>query len=56
MTELALTMRHTETASNLPPHHKDPMDRFLIGQAIIGDMTIITIDAIFASYGVKLLW
>jgi PIN domain nuclease of toxin-antitoxin system len=56
MTELPLTMRHCEVASNLPPHHKDPMDRFLIGQAIVGDMTIITIDGIFASYPVKRLW
>jgi PIN domain nuclease of toxin-antitoxin system len=56
MTELPLTMRHSETASNLPPHHKDPMDRFLIGQALVADMTIVTIDTIFATYGVKVLW
>ena len=56
MIELPLTMRHSEAASNLPPHHKDPMDRFLIGQAIVGDMTIVTVDAVFTHYGVKLLW
>jgi PIN domain nuclease of toxin-antitoxin system len=28
LTELAITARHTETAANLPLHHKDPMDRF----------------------------
>jgi PIN domain nuclease of toxin-antitoxin system len=56
MTELALTMRHAEVASNLPPHHKDPMDRFLIGQAVVDDLTLVTIDRVFVPYNVKLLW
>jgi PIN domain nuclease of toxin-antitoxin system len=55
-TALALTMRHTEVASNLPFHHKDPMDRFLIAQAMVEDMTIITMDGIFASYEAKVVW
>ena len=53
---MPITMRHAEVASNLPSHHKDPMDRFLIGQAIVEDMTIVTIDGAFASYTAKLLW
>ena len=32
------------------------MDRFLIAQAIVEDMTIITADRIFGSYTAKLLW
>jgi PIN domain nuclease of toxin-antitoxin system len=32
------------------------MDRFLIGQAVAEDMTIVTADRVFASYSVKLLW
>ena len=31
------------------------MDRFLIGQAIVEDMTIVTVDGAFASYSAKLL-
>jgi PIN domain nuclease of toxin-antitoxin system len=54
--QLPITIDHARVASELPPHHKDPMDRFLIGQAIVEDMTIVTADRAFASYSVKLLW
>ncbi|WP_428485241.1 type II toxin-antitoxin system VapC family toxin [Rhodopila sp.] len=55
-TELAITMRHAQVAARLPFYHKDPMDRFLIAQATVEDMTIVTTDNIFGSYAVKLLW
>lgn len=55
-TELAITSHHAEASANLPYHHRDPMDRFLIAQAIVEDMTIITADRIFESYRAKLLW
>src|ERR1700760_338203 len=48
--ELAVTLRHAEITSKLPFHHKDPMDRFIIGQAIVEDMTIVTIDPQFSKY------
>ena len=32
------------------------MDRMLIGTALRGDLTIITCDAIFAQYGVPIVW
>lgn len=54
--QLPITMRHSQTAALLPYHHRDPMDRFLIGQAIVEDMTIVTADGSFASYSAKLLW
>ena len=56
LTELPITMRHAEVAAGLPLHHKDPMDRFLIAQAIVEDMTIITIDKNFTSYAARTLW
>ena len=56
LTELAISLRHAEVAANLPLHHKDPMDRLLIAQALVEDMTIITADGAFTSYGAKLLW
>jgi PIN domain nuclease of toxin-antitoxin system len=51
-----ITLQHAQVASGLPLHHRDPMDRFLIGQAISEDMTIVTIDTAFANYPAKLLW
>jgi PIN domain nuclease of toxin-antitoxin system len=54
--ELPIVMRHAEVATNLPSHHKDPIDRFLIAQAIVEDMTIVTADGNFTGYTAKLLW
>jgi PIN domain nuclease of toxin-antitoxin system len=54
--QLPITMRHAQAASHLPVHHRDPMDRLLIGQAIVEDLTIVTVDGAFASYSAKLLW
>ena len=51
-----LAWEDAEHANTLPPLHKDPMDRMLIAQALRADMTIITDDAVFARYGVKILW
>ena len=36
--------------------HKDPFDRILITQAIQNNLTIITKDANFESYPVKIIW
>jgi PIN domain nuclease of toxin-antitoxin system len=43
-------------ANQLPPHHKDPMDRMLIATALRHDLTILSNDAVFAAYGVPCLW
>ena len=32
--QLPVTMRHAHVAADLPLHHRDPMDRFLAGQAL----------------------
>ncbi len=40
----------------LPSHHRDPFDRGLISQAILGGMTIVTPDESFARYPAPLLW
>jgi PIN domain nuclease of toxin-antitoxin system len=54
--EVPITMRHAQAAANLPFHHKDPMDRLPIGQAIVEDMSIITDQVAFANYAARLLW
>lgn len=51
-----LEWEDAEHANTLPLLHKDPMDRMLIAQALRGDMTVITDDAVFAAYGVKTIW
>ena len=43
-------------AAHLPRHHRDPWDRFLIAQALLSDMTIVTNDREFSAYGVSVVW
>ncbi len=45
-----------EAANGLPPHHKDPLDRMLIATALRADLTIITSDRWFTTYGVRTVW
>ena len=40
----------------LPPLHRDPFDRGLVSQAILGGMTIVTPDAQIARYPAPVLW
>ena len=40
----------------LPPHHRDPFDRGLVSQAILGGMTIVTPDPAIARYPAPVLW
>ena len=40
----------------LPAHHRDPFDRGLVSQAILGGLTIVTPDAAIARYPAPTLW
>lgn len=53
---LPLTDSIALRAAQLPRHHRDPADRFLISTATEFQLTILTPDPMFAPYGVKLLW
>jgi PIN domain nuclease of toxin-antitoxin system len=53
---LAIELDHILRLDKLPLHHKDPFDRLLIAQAQIEDMTIVSNDAWFTHYAVKLKW
>ena len=52
---LPLTFHHAEQAGDLPMHHRDPFDRFLIAQAQAEGLVIITRDARIPLYGVRTL-
>jgi PIN domain nuclease of toxin-antitoxin system len=53
---LPLTWSDAERANQLPPLHKDPMDRMLIAQAQRTGMTVITDDGLFPQYAVTTVW
>ena len=42
-------------ATELPPHHRDPADRFIIATAERYDAAVVTSDHRFAAYGIKIL-
>ena len=53
---LPVYLSHALYLENLPLHHKDPFDRLLISQAFVENMTLVSADADFGNYQVKLLW
>jgi len=53
---LPITLTHVLALQNLPLHHKDPFDRLLIAQAGIEEAVLISGDAAFAKYDVRLMW
>ena len=48
--ELVITSLHAMDVRNLPDLHKDPFDRLLLAQAMREDLTLVTADALLASY------
>ena len=54
-THLPLTFQHAEQAGNLPMHHRDPFDRFLVAQAQIEGLVLVTRDARIRLYDVPTL-
>jgi len=42
-------------ATELPPIHKDPCDRFIIATALTKGLPVVTADQRFAGYGVEVL-
>ena len=54
-THLPLTFEHAEHAGTLPMHHRDPFDRFLIAQARIEGLTLVTRDSRIRRYQVDVL-
>jgi PIN domain nuclease of toxin-antitoxin system len=53
---LAIEGRHAAMAGDFPLAHRDPFDRLLSAQAIIGGLTLITRDSKLAALGVQTLW
>jgi PIN domain nuclease of toxin-antitoxin system len=52
---LSFSLENALRIENLPDHHSDPFDRFLITQAQTENLTLITDDPIFKLYDVKLI-
>ena len=49
-TELAITSQHAVGVDALPDIHRDPFDRLLLAQALSEGVTLVTGDALLATY------
>jgi PIN domain nuclease of toxin-antitoxin system len=48
--ELPIGSEHVVAVDSLPPIHKDPFDRILIGQAMVEGVTLLTADPTVGKY------
>ena len=53
---LPVELPHVIQLGALPLHHKDPFDRLLIAQSMVEDTHLVSADAAFKDYSIKLLW
>jgi len=53
---LPATLPHSLAVEGLPPVHQDPFDRLLAAQSIVEGAQLVSADAIFSHYPVRLLW
>jgi PIN domain nuclease of toxin-antitoxin system len=53
---LPLTEEAILVVTRLPDLHRDPFDRMLVCQAIMGGLTLLTPDPLISQYPVPTLW
>ena len=53
---LPIALEHAAAVHGLPFHHRDPFDRLLAAQARHEEIPLVTVDPVFAKYGVKRIW
>ena len=53
---LPISLDHALAAAALPGPHRDPWDRIMMAQAHIDALTVVTVDPVFAAYGVPVIW
>lgn len=53
---LPISPDHAVRAGLLPGPHKDPFDRMLVAQAQAENVSIVSIDSVFDTYGLRRIW
>jgi PIN domain nuclease of toxin-antitoxin system len=56
LSPLAIDLAHTLHVYSLPDIHRDPFDRILVVQSLLGQLPILTVDPVMAKYGVEVIW
>jgi PIN domain nuclease of toxin-antitoxin system len=53
---LPISLKHLTVIATLAFRHRDPFDRLLIAQAMVEQVSIVSIDAVFDSYSIDRIW
>ena len=53
---LAISPDHIKAIAELPFVHRDPFDRMLVTQAMVENITIVTVDENISKYDVSAIW
>jgi PIN domain nuclease of toxin-antitoxin system len=53
---LPIEPRHTEMLTTLPLHHWDPFDRLMVSQAMVEEISLVSIDPQLDAYPIKRIW
>lgn len=55
---LPVSLEHALRVAALPafPDHRDPFDRLLAAQALVDGVPVVTADANFERYGLRVIW
>ena len=53
---IGLELSAIARVAQLAPHHRDPFDRLIVAQALVGGYAIMTSDPRLGAYGVKVIW
>jgi len=56
MEHLPITLEHARLAGSLVHPHKDPFDRMLAAQALVEDLTLVSVDSVFDDLSIARLW
>jgi PIN domain nuclease of toxin-antitoxin system len=54
--DLPLTLGHARLGGSLPNSHKDPFDRMLAAQALLENLTVVSVDTVFDGFALSRLW
>jgi PIN domain nuclease of toxin-antitoxin system len=54
--ELPVSWREASLAGRMAGEHRDPFDRLLIAQGLINNLTLVSNEQVFDSFGVARLW
>jgi PIN domain nuclease of toxin-antitoxin system len=56
LTMMPITVEYADVQAGLPHHHGDPFDRLLAAQALAENLSLVSADSVFDTYGVKRIW